>query len=190
MTDRLIFCLRALCGPALLALALCGPALLALAGAAHAAGAHEHGVVKLDVAVDGSRVLIEIDSPLDNLLGFEHAPRTDADRAKADAMVKKLRDAATLFRIDGSAGCTLGAVDLQSAPLQLGKKPAAANDTHGDLEGSFEFKCKAGAKAAFLEVSLFDAFPQVKRIDLQVATPKGQMKATLRRPATRVLLVR
>jgi hypothetical protein len=39
-------------------------------------------------------------------------------------------------------------------------------------------------------VGLFDAFPQVKRIDLQVATPKGQMKATLRRPATRVLLVR
>jgi hypothetical protein len=157
---------------------------------AYAAGAHEHGVVKLDVAVEGSRVLIDLDSPLDNLLGFEHAPRSDAERAKADAAVKRLRDAATLFRIDGSAGCTLATVNLQSAPLQLGKKPASANDAHGDLEGSFEFKCRAGAKAAFLEVGLFDAFPQVKRIDLQVATPKGQMKATLRRPATRVMLVR
>ncbi len=158
--------------------------------AARAAGAHEHGVVKLDVAVEGSRILVEIDSPLDNLLGFEHAPRTDAEREKVDAAVKKLRDAAALFRIDGKAGCTLGTVDLQSPPLQLGKKPAAANDAHGDLEGSFEFKCKAGAKAAFVEVGLFDAFPQVKRIDLQVATPKGQLKATLRRPATRVMLVR
>jgi hypothetical protein len=162
----------------------------------HAAGAHEHGVVKLDVAVDGSRVLIEIDSPLDNLLGFERAPRTDAERAKAAAVVKQLQDAAALFRVDGSAGCTLAKVDLQSAPLQLGKVPAAggdakdAKDAHGDLEGSFEFKCKAGAKAAFLEVGLFDAFPQVKRIDLQVATPKGQMKATLRRPSTRVMLIR
>ena len=167
-----------------------GVALLFAAAGACAAGAHEHGVVKLDVAVEGSRVVIEIDSPLDNLLGFEHAPRSDAEREKADAMLKKLRDAAQLFRIDGNAGCTLGAVDLRSAPLQLGKKPAAANDTHGDLEGSFEFKCKAGAKAAFLEVGLFDAFPQIKRIDLQVATPKGQMKATLRRPSTRVMLVR
>ena len=167
-----------------------GVALLFAAAGACAAGAHEHGVVKLDVAVEGSRVVIEIDSPLDNLLGFEHAPRSDAEREKADAMLKKLRDAAQLFRIDGNAGCTLGAVDLRSAPLQLGKKPAAANDTHGDLEGSFEFKCKAGAKAAFLEVGLFDAFPQIKRIDLQVATAKGQMKATLRRPSTRVMLVR
>jgi hypothetical protein len=173
------------------------PVMLACAAAcaplAQAAGAHEHGVVKLDVAVDGSRVLIEIDSPLDNLLGFERAPRTDAERDQAAALVNKLQDAAALFRIDGSAGCTLAKVDLHSAPLQLGRKAAAVNDAkdaHGDLEGSFEFKCKAGAKAAFLEVGLFDAFPQVKRIDLQVATPKGQMKATLRRPATRVMLVR
>lgn len=162
------------------------------APAVHAAGAHEHGVVKLDVAVEGSRVLIEIDSPLDNLLGFERAPRTDAERDQAAALVKKLQDAAVLFRIDGSAGCTLAKVDLQSAPLDLGKKPAASSvkEGHGDLEGSFEFKCLAGAKAAFLEVGLFDAFPQVKRIDLQVVTPKGQMKATLRRPSTRVMLIR
>ncbi len=172
------------------------PALLflaaALAPAAHAAGAHEHGVVKLDVAVEGGRVLVEIDTPLDNLLGFERAPRTDAERDKAAAVVKKLQDAANLFRIDGSAGCALAKVDLRSAPLQLGSQPAAPSgkDGHGDLEGSFEFKCKAGAKAAFLEVGLFDAFPQVKRIELQVATPKGQMKATLRRPSTRVMLVR
>ena len=176
--------------------ALCGAAALLLATAAAAAPAHEHGVVKLDVAVEAGRILIEIDTPLDNLLGFERAPRTDAEREKADAAIKKLRDAATMFRIDGNAGCALGKVELQSAPLQLGKKPAGAgeasnaNSVHADLEGSFEFKCTAGAKAAFLEVGLFDAFPQVKRIELQVAAPKGQMKATLRRPTTRVMLVR
>jgi hypothetical protein len=165
-------------------------ALLFAVGGACAAGAHEHGVVKLDVAVEGNRVVIEIDTPLDNLMGFEHAPRSDAERAKADAAVRKLRDAAALFRIDGNAGCTLDKVELESPPLQLGKKAPAASDNHGDLEGHFEFKCLAGAKAAFLEVGFFDAFPQIKRIDLQVATPKGQMKATLRRPATRVMLVR
>jgi hypothetical protein len=164
-------------------------AALAVPGAACSAGAHEHGVARLDVAVEGNRIVIELDTPLDNLLGFEHAPRTDAERAKADAAVKVLREAVALFRIDGNAACTLGAVDLSSPPLQLGKKTAAPGE-HGDLEGSFEFKCKAGARAAFIEVGLFDAFPQLKRIDLQVATPKGQMKATLRRPASRVQLVR
>lgn len=173
--------------------------LAALLGApATAAGAHEHGVVKLDVAVDGQRLVIDMDSPLDNLLGFEHAPRNDAERARADALVKRLREAAALFRIDGGAGCTLAKVELQSAPLQLGSKPAAAGtntgartaDAHGDLEASFEFTCTAAAQARFVELGLFSAFAQVQRIDVQVATPKGQMKATLRRPATRVMLVR
>jgi hypothetical protein len=173
---------------------LAGTGLLAclFAGATQvqAAGAHEHGVMRLDVAVEGNRVRVELDSPLHNLLGFERAPRTDAERQNTELALKKLRDGAALFRIDGKAGCTLGKVDLRSAPLQLGQAAKPAAGDHGDLEGSYEFNCSAGAQAAFLEVGLFEAFPQVKRIDLQVATPKGQLKATLRRPSTRVVLVR
>lgn len=167
-------------------------AALMLAAAPHvqAGAAHEHGVLRLDVAVEGSRVLVELDSPLDNLLGFERAPRTDAERQKTELALKKLRDGVALFRIDGKAGCTLGKVDLRSAPLQLGQAAKPAAGDHADLEGTYEFNCSAGAKAAFLEVGLFEAFPQVKRIELQVVTPKGQLKATLRRPATRVVLVR
>lgn len=159
-------------------------------GLANAGTAHEHGVARLDVAVEANRVLVEIDSPLDNLLGFEHAPRTDAERARAEAAVKKLRDGAALFTVDTRAGCALTKVDLQAAPLGLGSKASAAKDGHGDLEGSYEFKCKAGAQAGFLEVGLFEAFPKLQRIELQVVTPRGQMKATLRRPSTRVMLAR
>ncbi|MGB0128732.1 MAG: DUF2796 domain-containing protein [Rhodocyclaceae bacterium] len=39
--------------------------------------AHEHGVAKLDVASDGGALAINVESPLDNRVGFEHAPRTD-----------------------------------------------------------------------------------------------------------------
>ena len=163
--------------------------LLLVLPLAQAASPHEHGVARLDVAVDAGRVSIELDTPLDNLLGFERAPRSDAERAKVSAMVARLRAGDALFRIDTAAGCKLSKVDLVSPPLGLGKEAAAAGE-HGDLNGSFEFLCANGARAGFLEVGLFDAFPALKRIDLQVATPKGQMKAVLRRPASRVALVR
>ena len=156
--------------------------------AAYGASPHEHGVARLDVAVDAGHVSIELDTPLDNLLGFERAPRSDAERAKASAMVARLRAGDTLFRIDAAAGCKLSKVDLVSPPLGLGKE--AAEGEHGDLNGSFEFLCTNGARAGFLEVGLFDAFPALKRIDLQVTTPKGQLKAVLRKPASRVALVR
>ena len=165
--------------------------IASLASAAFAAGpAHQHGVAKLDVAVEAGRMTLELDTPLDNLLGFERAPRSDAERQQADAMVVKLKAAATLFRIDGAAGCTLDKVTLTSAALGLGPSAVAEKDGHGELEGRFEFSCKDGTRAGFIEVGLFEAFAPLKRIELQVVSSKGQMKATLVRPASRVALVR
>jgi hypothetical protein len=66
----------------------------------------------------------------------------------------------------------------------------AVADGHGDLEGHFEFACKAGSRAGFVEVGLFTAFAPLRRVELQVVTAKGQMKATLVRPASRVALAR
>jgi hypothetical protein len=153
--------------------------------------AHEHGVAKLDVGVEAGRIIVVLDTPLDNLVGFERAPRTDAERKTVDDAVAKLKDSARLFAIDGAAGCKPGAVKLVSAPLGLGVAQAEeAKGGHADMEAQFEFACADAAKARSLEQGLFEAFPRLKRIDLQVAAPRGQMKLTLRRPATRVTLAR
>ncbi|MBA4177446.1 MAG: DUF2796 domain-containing protein [Leptothrix sp. (in: Bacteria)] len=165
--------------------------LAAAALPAPAAQAHQHGVARLDVAVEPSRVTLYLYTPLDNLLGFERAPRSDVERQQADAVAARLQAADRLFRVDGKAGCKLAKVTLSSAALGLPTAAAApAAGDHADLEGRFEFACTAGASAGFVEVSLFEAFPQMKRLELQLILPRGQMKATLVRPATRVTLVR
>jgi hypothetical protein len=172
------------------ALLASGGAALLLAGTAQAAGAHEHGVARLDVAVDAKRVSILLDTPLESLVGFEREPRTDAEREKVAAALARLRDAQQLFHIDPGAGCTLARVDLQSPALQLGRAAAPAKEGHADLEATFDFACTNGARAGFVEVGLFETFPALTRLDLQVATPKGQLKATLRKPSSRVMLAR
>jgi hypothetical protein len=161
----------------------------ALPAAAWAGRAHEHGVARLDVGVEAARVVLELEMPLDSLVGFERAPRTDAERAKAEAALKTLRDGAALFRIDSQAGCELAKVDLRSPHLGAGGGTPGPGE-HADLQGTYEFRCQAGAKAGFVEVGLFDAFGALKRIELQLATPRGQVKATLRKPASRVRLAR
>ena len=170
--------------------------LAALASStAGAAPPHQHGVAMLDVAVEPGRVTLVLESPLENLLGFERAPRSDAERAQAEKLLARLRAADTLFRIDSAAGCTLSKVVLMSPVLGEGTATAADKDkdkdkdNHANLDGRFEFTCKAGQRAGFVEVGLFEAFASLKRIELQVVTPKGQLKATLARPASRVNLV-
>lgn len=168
--------------------------LVSACGLAQAAGkaagkAHEHGVAQLDIAVSVDSVNIELDSPLDNLVGFERMPRTEAERERVNAAAQRLRDGAALFRIDPAAACTLARAELASPVLRPDPGTAAVSE-HVDMRGSYVFNCKAGAKASFVEVGLFDAFGRLKRIELQVLTPKGQLKATLRKPASRVVLAR
>ena len=151
---------------------------------------HEHGVARLDIAVDPQRVSIHFDSALDNLIGFEREPRSDAERAVVAGVLARLRRAEQLFRIDAAAACKLVKTGLVSAPLQLGATAAPAKDGHADLQASFDFNCEAGAKAGFVDLDLFEAFPRLQRIEVQVATPRGQMKAVLRRPQSRLALVR
>jgi len=82
-------------------------------------------------------------------------------------------------------------VELVSAVLKLGGAVAVpGRGDHADLEGRFDFDCKNGARAGFVEAGLFEAFPGLSRLEVQAVTPKGQMKVTLRRPASRVALVR
>jgi len=149
--------------------------------------AHEHGVVKLDIAVEAGKLTVQMESPLDNLVGFERAPRTEAERKTVDAAVARLKAAATLFKIDPAAGCSVARVDLASAPLKLGNaEPAAVNDGHADLDGEFEFSCKDSAHVSFIDLGLFAAFAGMQRIDVQIAAPQGQFKRTLSRPATHI----
>ena len=163
--------------------------LCMMAGPALAAKAHEHGVVRLSIAVDAQRITLALDSPLENLVGFEHSPRTDAERRVAEAALARLRNAAKLFRIDPAAQCTLATVDLVSAPLKLGA-PTGQDRGHGDLEGGFEFNCKDARRAGFIEVGLFAAFARLQRIEVQMVSAKGQHKVILKRPAGRVSLAR
>ena len=162
--------------------------LMALPLQIHAAGAHVHGVAKLDIAVEATKLTLQLETPLDNLLGFERAPRNDAERKRGDAAIAQLRAGATLFKIDPAAQCSLTNVELTSAALKLGTPdPAEKQDGHADLDGSFEFTCADATKAEFVDVGLF-GFKHLQRLEVRVVTARDQFRRDLKRPAQRVLL--
>ena len=156
---------------------------------------HEHGAARLDIAVEAGKLSLQLEAPLEALVGFERAPRTDAQRQRVDAAVARLKAADTLFEPDPASGCVLAKVELDSAVLELGPaaapvKPAAPEDEHADLDASIEFRCKDTARLSFIDTRLFEAFAALQRIDVQVAAPKGQFKRSLKRPARRITLTR
>jgi Protein of unknown function (DUF2796) len=148
----------------------------------YASKAHEHGVVKLDVAVQGQQILITMESPLEGVLGFERAPKSAADNAKVAAATAQLQAADKLFQIDPAAHCRLSKTTLMAPVVGIGVAALTQDKTgHGDLDAEFIFDCQDASQAQRIEVALFDAFANMKRIEVQMATPSGQFKRTLRR---------
>ncbi len=159
---------------------------------AHAAGAHQHGVASLELVADGNSLTVTLDSPLDNLLGFERGPRTDAERAKVRAMAQTLRTSATLVVPAPAAGCRLQGVDLASdviAPALLAAAPAATTapapeaqpGDHADLEAVFRFQCtQPQALKSVALGGLFQAFPRLRQLDTALAAPGVQRGVKLR----------
>lgn len=155
--------------------------------------AHQHGVLEIDIAVEARKLTLQMESPLDNLVGFERAPRNDVERKRVEGALAKLRAAHSLFVIDPAAQCKVTSVTLTSAVLKLGAlhpAGASAKVDHADIDASFEFECQDATRAAFIDIGLFDVFAEMKSIEVQVVTDKGQFKRTLKRPAHRVALTR
>lgn len=159
--------------------------------AQHNHDAHEHGAADLRVAVDGKVLLIEFESPLDNLVGFEHAPR---DQKQRDALANAERTLTRfdhLFALPTTAACTLKDVRLQS-PWSHGSDPHKdrhehePGETHADLQVTYQLECAQPQALKAMEVKLFDAFSRVHRIKAETATPRGQSSTTLN-PAKRML---
>lgn len=179
--------------------AWCLASLAALACTAHAAGpghAHQHGIARLDVAVDPRSVSLSLEMPLDSLVGFERAPRSPAERQKVDAALARLKDVEALFRLDPAAGCSLQQTEFSAPVLGVGKPatPAATatatkgDDGHGDLDADYVFACQDTARLGAIEVGLFKAFASLQKVDVQVATPKAQLKRQLTRADSRLTL--
>ena len=162
--------------------------LLAAPLGAQAQGhAHVHGLAKLDIAVEAKKITLSFETPLDNLVGFERAPRTDSERRRADEAVARLRAGDTMFRFDPAAGCKLASVELSSAAMKLGTAEGMPQDGHAELEAEWQFDCSDATRAGFVDVGLF-AFNQLKRVQVQLALPKAQRQRELKRPDSRIVL--
>ncbi|CUH50711.1 zinc uptake protein ZrgA [Shimia marina] len=96
----------------LLCTTLIGAALPALAEEKRALDAHEHGHGALNIAVDGNTIALELDVPGFDIVGFEHAATTDADKATLQKGMAQLKDPLSLFALPTAAGCEVTSVEV------------------------------------------------------------------------------
>ncbi len=158
-------------------------------------GAHEHGVGQLSLAVEGNVVEIEITAPGADIVGFEHAAETEADRATLAAAAARLKDGASLFRFPPNAGCRLEDAEVHSALLDdthdhekghdhekkhdHDKGHAHEAEGHAEFRAHYHFRCADPAALSHIDLGYFAAFPAARELEARTITAKGQGAAEL-----------
>ncbi|WP_165666320.1 DUF2796 domain-containing protein [Metapseudomonas otitidis] len=156
-------------------------------------GVHEHGVARLNAALDGSTLELELESPAMNLVGFEHEARSDADKAAVAKARAELEKPLALFALPEAAGCKVSEQKLES-PL-FGNAPEKAHEhehehkhedgdkhdhEHSEIHAHYHLECATPAKLTGLDLKgLFTRFPATQKIQVQLIGPKGQQGAEL-----------
>jgi len=155
--------------------------------------AHEHGAARLNLVVEGREVEIELETPLANVLSFEHAPKTDVQKQEVRDMAMRMRKADALFVFPAQAQC--GLVDVSIDSDVIGREALAPGGMelrgqghdegsgeehgHGDLDVEMSFICHHPEKLNSVTVNVFNVFPDLRRMEVQMLTPKGQKAAKL-----------
>jgi len=69
------------------------------------AESHVHGGAVLSIVNENSAVVMEFETPLYNLLGFEYSPRTKEERTSVAQVEARLAQPQTLFQLSSEAKC-------------------------------------------------------------------------------------
>lgn len=166
--------------------------LLATTAHAQAPGKHVHGQAELDIAIEESSIALMLVSPLDNILGFEHTPRTDAEHKQADDAHKALAQGDRLFVIDEGAGCKTEKISAPTLYEDAHNHGHAGHaGMHADAELTIQYSCTSGHDVRIIDTSaLFDAFPRLQTLQVQLAGPDRQAGMTITRTQPRISVPR
>jgi len=185
-------------------------ALPALAQERRQLDAHVHGESRLAIAIEGETVSMELEAPGNDIVGFEHAPGSDEERARVEEAKAGLADPLALFAPPEAAGCTVTKAEVEHV---LGEEEAeeakagsaehahegeaahahegeAEEGGHSEFRAAYTLACTDAAALAALDFRFFERFPNAEAVEVQVVSERGQASYEVERESPRLDLSR
>jgi hypothetical protein len=156
--------------------------------------AHEHGKVTLNVAVDASTFVVELDAPAVNVVGFEHTPRTREERAAAQQASQFIQAGRSLLGFPPAAECRFSRTQFTEPHWE---PPAAAgadehgkesSEEHADYEARLTYRCGHPEALSWFEPWLLAKLLNVTAARINLITPKGQRSESVTDSRQRISL--
>jgi|GEM_PF-4734585 len=94
----------------------------------HASSPHVHGLANIFVAIDQQQVVVEVESPSGNILGFEHVPHNEQQKQRLKAALATLQSHQSLIDFE-DANCQQVSMTLEN-PLERETTHGKQRDEH------------------------------------------------------------
>jgi hypothetical protein len=164
-------------------------------------GAHVHGHGRLNIAVDGKKILMGLEVPGADIVGFEHEASTPEQRQAIAEAKAKLANALALFQPEAAARCELEQVKVslnedhdeehgkEEKPPAQPAAPAGHEQEaghHTEFHAEYELTCQAPQKLTSMTFEYFNVFAGAQELDIAAVTPKGQSSFEVKREKPRL----
>lgn len=170
---------------------------------------HAHGNASLAIVLEGSLITAEFDTPLYNILGFEHVAETPEQKAAVLKAESVLSTDASLIVFNSEAGCSITS-ETNSVNLNLESREDADNhdehdnddhhednhdehgeeETHKDVIIQYKYQCQRPKALKNVTVNLFESFKNLTEIELVYLGPNTQKQVELNATKPRMDLTR
>ncbi len=148
--------------------------LTILPGLTSAEEAHVHGEAVLEMVIDEAGALITFEAPAIDIVGFEYLPTTDAEQNAIDDRLALLAEIETIVTLPANAGCIVdhGHVDFEAEEHD-------GEVEHTAFHAEFEVECSNSGDLTRIETAIFDHFPGLEEMEVEVVSPAGQKGGSL-----------
>ena len=155
-------------------------------------GAHEHGVVRMGLAVDGQRMSLNLEAPAATVFGFEHDPETEEEIGVVSEAMETLKTrVGEVIAVSSELACELEDVEVVSAP-EVDEEHAHSDDeehahsddeehshsddedAHSEVRVAVSWFCAQSVEGTDATLRLGSLWPDAELVDLTVITSMGQ----------------
>lgn len=162
--------------------------------------AHEHGSAALEIAIDANTIEMRFESPAVNIVGFEYTTDDDQQQLLITKAKNNLSDFDAIFQLAGDVSCKI----VQSSANWLTKHEEeeheegheeeheedheeeheedheeAPSAEHAEFIAEYQLECNQLNNLTAIKVNLFEFFPAIADLDVQVIYAGGQIKQEL-----------
>ena len=131
-------------------------------------GSHEHGVSTLKIALEGKNIQMELESPANDIVGFENLPKNNKQKAAVEHALLLLQEPNGVFVLSSEANCK---IKKNKAEFEVEKGEGA---THAGFHVTWKIKCENPERLKNLETTFFKLFQKAKEIEVEIISGSGQ----------------